>query len=440
MNYLKTIFFISVLLFAVCDSQIKKVDFVTVTGTQFTINGEPYYFLGTNMWYGANLGMEGEMGDRKRLIRELDLLQDIGVTNLRIMGASEGLGEYRQVKPAIQPQPGVYNEDVLKGLDFLLHEMSKRNMYAVIYLNNNWVWTGGFSQYVSWITGEEVPNPFMEQYNWSEFMNFTGRFYEIPEANELFHKYLDKLINRKNTVNGRLYKNDPSIMSWQLANEPRPRLGEDDSVSISIYNQWIHDTAAYIKSLDANHLVSTGNEGLAGSLQSEECYLTAHQDPNIDYMTFHLWLLNWRWFDPLKAEETYPQAEKNAIEYIETHIQYAKQLGKPITMEEFGIPRDMHSYSPQATTVYRNMYFKTVFDLIYESAKQNSPFAGSNFWAWGGFGKASDPEHEAVWQDGDDFTGDPPQEPQGRNSVFAYDESTIRLLRDHGSKMKSLIK
>ena len=28
-----------------------------------------------------------------------------------------------------------------------------------------------------------------------------------------------KLVNRKNTVNGRIYKNDPTIMSLELCNE-----------------------------------------------------------------------------------------------------------------------------------------------------------------------------------------------------------------------------
>jgi isoleucyl-tRNA synthetase len=45
-------------------------------GYEFTLDGKPYYFVGTNFWYGANLGMPGEAGDRDRLIRELDLLKD----------------------------------------------------------------------------------------------------------------------------------------------------------------------------------------------------------------------------------------------------------------------------------------------------------------------------------------------------------------------------
>ena len=70
---------------------------------EFKANGLPYYFLGTNMWYGMNLGMEGKAGDRDRLIRELDLLQSKGVNNLRVMGSSEGPdSEPLRVVPAMQ--------------------------------------------------------------------------------------------------------------------------------------------------------------------------------------------------------------------------------------------------------------------------------------------------------------------------------------------------
>ena len=47
----------------------------------------------------------------------------------------------------------------------------------------------------------------------------------------------------------------------------------------------------------------------------------------------------------------------------------------------------------------------------------------------------SDPA-EAVWRRGDQFTGDPPQEPQGRNSVFASDASTLAVLEDFAGRMK----
>lgn len=337
----------------------------------------------------------------------------------------------------MQPELGQYNENVLQGLDFLLAEMEKRNMYAVVYLNNFWIWSGGMAQYGAWTKGVPLPNPFFEEYTWHDFMNFSAGFYTNPEANEYYRIYLKMLINRKNTVTGVRYKDDPTIMSWQLANEPRPGEGEQGKRNFTVFGNWIDETASYIKSLDVNHLVSTGNEGLAGAMWSDSLYKRIHSYEQIDYLTFHLWLLNWTWFDPIKAEETYPEGAQKASGYIEAHIGYAREVGKPLVLEEFGLPRDGHIYSPKASTKYRDQYFDLVFSKIVENARNGGPLAGSNFWTWGGFGKARDPQN-AVWKQGDDFTGDPPQEPQGRNSVFVTDSSTVEVLKKYAGLMNEI--
>ena len=56
-------------------SQEQGPGFINVNGKQFIRDGKPYYFLGTNFWYGMNLGSSGQGGDRDRLLRELDHLK-----------------------------------------------------------------------------------------------------------------------------------------------------------------------------------------------------------------------------------------------------------------------------------------------------------------------------------------------------------------------------
>ena len=53
--------------------------FIRVKQGQFFRGGKPYYFVGTNFWYGAILGSEGCGGDRARLVRELDMMKEKGI-------------------------------------------------------------------------------------------------------------------------------------------------------------------------------------------------------------------------------------------------------------------------------------------------------------------------------------------------------------------------
>lgn len=408
--------------------------FIKVNGTKFELHGKSYYFVGTNLWYGCYLGSAGNTGDRERLKRELDMLSSIGVNNLRVCAASEESIMISAVKPAIQKSPGVYEEELLEGLDFLLSEMQKRSMHAVLYLNNYWQWSGGMAQYNEWFDGGEIADPDNPVIGYEAFMDYSAKFYSNEKAAQQFREYIKMLVNRENKFTGMHYYEDPTIMSWQLANEPRPGrqgLAEKD---IEEFYQWIDETAKYIHSLDSNHLVSTGSEGIVGTLGSEEFFLKAHESKFIDYLTFHLWAKNWVWFDAAKADETFPATQRNAFDYINQHIKYGKMLNKPITMEEFGLPRDNEKFSKSSTTNYRDKYFKILYDLIEDSIATDAAIAGTNFWAWGGEGSAM--QEDTLWHPGDPYTGDPPQEPQGLNSVFDSDESTLRLMRYHAFRLR----
>ena len=411
-------------------------EFIRAQGTMLVHNGAPYYFAGTNMWYGCYLGSPGSTGDRPRLLRELDSLNAYGLTNLRLLAASEASAIRRSVKPAIQQAPGVLDDSLLQGLDFVLAEMARRRMHAVLYLGNYWEWSGGFSQYNVW-TGGQTVDPEDTSQGWSAFMDFSATFYSNERAMHLFREYVRTIVTRTNTVNGRPYAADPTIMSWQLVNEPRPgRDGEPGRKNLPQFYKWIEETARFIHELDTNHLVSSGSEGIVGTLQVEEYFLEAYRTPSIDYLNLHLWPLNWGWFDPNAWEATLPRTETNAVNYINRHMALARALGKPIVMDEFGLGRDEGRIHPGTPTQARDRYYRLICSVLEDSARAGAPFAGSNFWAWGGEGVAQHPD--GMWQPGDPWVGDPPQEPQGRNSVFMSDTSTISILRDHAKAMLML--
>lgn len=407
--------------------------FIKVNGTHLEQDGKLYYFTGANMWYGSYIASSGKTGDRERLKRELDNLKSIGITNLRILGASEEINIENSLNSSFQNKPGVYNDTLLDGLDFLLAEMGKRGMYAVIFINNYWNWSGGMSQYKDWADGGGGVDS-LNKYK-GEFLDYAAAFYGDAKANGLFRNYLHYLINRKNNYTGNYYYEDPAIMAWQLANEPRP--GRDRKF-LEEYYSWIDSTAKYIHTIDKNHLVTTGSEGLEGTLRDSAIYFKTHQFKSIDYMTIHLWAKNWGWFDAKNADKTYEQTEKKAVEYINKHIIYAREMDKPIVMEEFGLPRDSEFCTAGTRTTVRDRYYKKIFGLIYDSASTGAAIAGTNFWGWGGEGRPQRPDGKH--QTGDPFVGDPFGEPQGLNSVFDADTSTIGIIKNNANLMNSLDK
>lgn len=414
-----------------CTTTSKKQqekDFVRIENGHFLRNGKPYYYVGTNFWYGAILGSEGEDGNRERLCRELDSLKSIGIDNLRILVGSDGeRGVAAKVEPTLQVAPGVYNDTIFAGLDYLLAEMSKRDMLAVLYLNNSWEWSGGYGQYLQWAGYGKAPAPAVDGY--VAYMNFAGQFVCSDSAQALYANYVKDVITRTNRYTKVRYIDDPTIMSWQIGNEPRAFLPANKEC----FANWMSKAAALIKSLDTNHLVSTGSEGKWGCEMDMDLFEKIHADPNVDYLNIHIWPYNWGWAPKDSLQENLEKAKRNSKAYIDEHLAIAKKYQKPLVMEEFGYPRDGFRFDKSSPVTARDAYYKYIFGLVTEHAASHSLFAGCNFWGWGGLANPS-AEHE-YWKPGDDYTGDPAQEQQGLNSVFASDNSTIALIKQANQEL-----
>lgn len=413
-------------------------EFVQVNDGKFVQHGKPYHFMGANMWYGCYLGSDKVPGGRERLVRELDFLKKQGIDNLRVLGASEHSAFDNHFPFSIQTAPDQYDESLLQGLDFLLAEMSKRGMKAVIYLNNYWNWSGGMGQYLTWVNPNLAASvPYNPERKWEREMTLSSYFYADHHAQEYFRNYISNLVSRKNTFTHTVYKDDPTIMSWQLSNEPRPGMdGDHGERNMHEFMTWIDETAGYIHSIDPNHLVSSGNEGKVGTIQNIAYYEQTHAGKNIDYLTLHIWAKNWSWFDADRPAETFPVARKNALEHLKLHIDLARKMNKPLVMEEFGLDRDAKSCTPGTATIMRDEYFEALFELLYRETTTGAPIGGANVWAWGGEGE---PMHTLKTDFGAAaYVGDPFVEPQGLNSVFKQDKTTLRILKKYSRLFKKL--
>jgi mannan endo-1,4-beta-mannosidase len=218
-------------------------------------------------------------------------------------------------------------------------------------------------------------------------------------------------------------------MAWELANEPRPMRPS----SAKVYSEWTSSVAKLIKSIDQNHLVTLGTEGEMGT-ESMELLKEVHSPKEVDYLTLHIWPKNWGWFRDTSIAVSLPEVIKKSTDYIKKHEALATQMNKPLVLEEFGLPRDAHAFNAGTPTTSRDAYYSAIFNEWKRSMQSNGSIAGLNFW---GFGGTSRPiPGQIFWKGGDDFSGDPPQEEQGLNSVFNSDKTTWKVVSSFTKSIK----
>lgn len=401
--------------------------FVRKTDGRLTLDGKPYYYVGTNAWYLPQLASTGEGGDTLRLKRELDKLSELGIKNIRILVGADGQPTSRKVQPILQTEPGVYDQTLLVALDRLLVQLRQRGMKAVLYLNNSWSWSGGYASYLRWADGETTEK--VDSMAWSEWCRYAAHFSQNPRAQELFLNHVRNIVSRVNSITNQRYVDDPAIMAWQIGNEPRAF----SVASKEPFARWIEETAALIKQLDPVHLLSVGSEGSMGCELDIKLYARLHSDPNIDYLTIHIWPQNWSW---VKRGEVATNKQKELMRrqldtvyrmtenYIRMHSALARDLQKPLVIEEFGYPRDGNLYTPASTTRAKDAYYNFILNHLLKSHRDNNVLCGINFWGWNGEARTQ----HLWWQPGDAYMADPAQEEQGLYGVFDTDH-TVRVLK-----------
>jgi len=117
----------------------------------------------------------------------------------------------------------------------------------------------------NWTTGDEG------------FVRFQAEFYSNEKAKKVYQSHLDKVLHRNNTINGRRYSKDPTIMSWEPVNEPTSATQQEKDRRVM--NEWYNQTANYIKAAAPHQLVTTGYE----AKQSQQAFEEMHDSSAIDY-------------------------------------------------------------------------------------------------------------------------------------------------------------
>jgi uncharacterized protein (TIGR03437 family) len=318
---------------------IRSGEFVTSAGGKLMIGSREFRFAGANTYYlQPEIAYNNVAGAREAL----DKMLALGMTVARTIGFNDhpyknedarcgGLtSEIGGNDPAtIQLRPGVFCEPNLVALDQAIAEARARNIRLIVYLTNNFTAYGGIRRYAQWRLGA-APND--EQ---------VGMFYTDATIRGWFKNYISTLLNRTNTVTGVKYKDDPTILAWELGNELRNRtnIASERARRADELLAWQREMAGHIKSIDSNHLVGDGGEGFDDNAANypglsntyavrgdESCsFNRLAREPLIDLLSYHLYPQKWGLNDTSDVEI-----------WIRAHEQLARAAGKAAYLGEFG--------------------------------------------------------------------------------------------------------
>lgn len=354
------------------DSMKFQDEFVRVEDGEFVVGkkgcGRKFPISGFNVWEvveaaslpeGGPVELPGsgqlpELKSGKEFVNKvLDDAVDAGYTVVRAW--AHGVTEEYQSMDA----SGNINEGVMAGLDYFMAEAYKRGLKVILSFTSNWTPAGGVDFYAEAVGKEH------------------NDFFTDPGAKELYKKFVEQVVTRKNTITGVSYNEDPTVFGWNLINEPVCRGCEAGTIA-----NWVNEMAPYVKGLDSNHLLTVGEEGYYSTslpsvrynpmhgvsdwpLEWTQDFLADHENDNIDFASFHAWPDNWNCMDcgPLSLEFF--------SRWISHHEENCKFLGKPCLLEEFG------KENPQ-----RDEYYRIAYDAVDASLREGGSLKGALFWQY----------------------------------------------------------
>lgn len=322
------------------------------------LNNMIFRFAGTNNYY---------LMYKSRAMVD-DVLETAAANNFRVlrMWGSLDIGNQDGSDSVHGKADGVYFQywdgaapafndgaDGLEHLDYVVAKAGELGIKLVIPFVNNWSSFGGIDQYVKWRGGA-----------------YHDDFYTDPTIRQWYKDWIAHLLNRTNTITGIQYKNDPTIMTWELGNEPRCKgsglYPPSPTCSPATLTAWADEMSTFIKTIDKNHLVSVGDEGFYCDPSSSDWIDNCGEGvdtiaftklPNIDVMSFHLYPDHWG------------RDAAWGTQWIKRHFADARALNKPAMLGEYG-------WQDKST---RNVVFKEWTDTVY-----NSKGAGALYWILSG--------------------------------------------------------
>ncbi|XP_062153283.1 mannan endo-1,4-beta-mannosidase 5-like isoform X2 [Alnus glutinosa] len=309
------------LMAVVCEAGVLPAvsGFIQTRDAHFVLNGSPFLFNGFNSYWMMHVA--SEPSERYKISNVLREASAAGLNVCRTWAFSDG--GYQ----ALQISPGVYDERVFQGLDFVISEARKYGVRLILSLSNNYKDYGGRLQYVQWARTAGVP------------VNSDDDFY----TNAAVKGY---------------YKNH--------------------------VKEWVQEMAPNVKSIDKEHLLGVGMEGFYGDsildrkqynpsgYQVGTDFITNHLVKEIDFATIHAYPDAWLPGQNGNAQMAFMQR------WLTSHWGDSRSvLKKPLIFAEFGkSKKDPAGFSVGA----RDAFLNAVYTNIYDLARDGGIMGGGLVW------------------------------------------------------------
>ncbi|MCA9670105.1 MAG: cellulase family glycosylhydrolase [Myxococcales bacterium] len=281
--------------------------FVRVEGTRFVADGKPFYFV------GANLNVMHGHKARAWAARTIAAAARDGLTVGRIWALGEGLAEAPEWKRRdiiFRAGPDGWQKRAYAQLDRVLAEARRRGLRLIVTLSNRWSDYGGVPMYLRWAKDRAT-----------EDYGYIDRFYSTPQIERWFRQHVMRIVERTNRITGVRYRDDPTIMAWELMNEMS---GTPEAAARR--RAWFQRMARAIRAVDKRHLIVPGLIGY--NLQVERAQWVAMcRLPEASFCDQHIY--------PEESNRSRGLAKMRS--FIDDRVQLAFHVvRKPLIFGEYG--------------------------------------------------------------------------------------------------------
>jgi len=230
--------------------------FVTRSGSTLLLKGKAFRFSGANIYW---LGLEET---NTGIVYPSHFQVDDALATAQLMGAtvvrSHTLGISVGCSICVEPTLGNFNQAALQQIDYAIQSAHNHGIKLIIPLTDNWhYYHGGKHTFTDW-----------------RGISDENQFYTNPLVISDFQRYVSVILNHVNTYTGIAYKDDPTVMVWELGNE------------LSAPAAWVQKMANYIKGIDSKHLVMDGNYEQANEVTN---FLPDLKIPAVDIYAGHFY-------------------------------------------------------------------------------------------------------------------------------------------------------